>query len=118
MAKVHIQNPFRLFVNADIMILLVINALVNGVMYGMITTISSTFEEAYPYLTETTIGISFLAYGGSMVIGSILNGIILNKEYQKFKAEYGDPAGDAPKDGSIGRVVQDVFPLETVGFPN
>nr|AAZ14930.1 quinidine resistance protein-like protein [Coprinellus disseminatus] len=82
-------NPFRLFLNVDIVILLVINAFTNSVMYGVITTLSTTFESIYPFLTETTIGLCFLAYGGGMIAGSAFTGKVLDREYKSFarKAE-------------------------------
>jgi predicted MFS family arabinose efflux permease len=80
-----LQNPLRLFTNVDILILLGITAIVNSVMYGIITTISTTFEATYPFLTETTIGLCFLAYGGGMMIGSVVHGKVLDREFQKFK---------------------------------
>ncbi|KAF5323321.1 hypothetical protein D9611_005684 [Ephemerocybe angulata] len=103
-------NPFRLFAHVDILLLLGFNAITNSVMYGVITTISTTFEVAYPFLTQTTIGVCFLAYGGGMVAGSGLNGWVLDQEYQRFKRL--SPVGQV--DGSLTRSKSEgeAFPIE------
>ncbi|KAH6916960.1 quinidine resistance protein-like protein [Coprinopsis sp. MPI-PUGE-AT-0042] len=92
-------NPFRLFRNVDIIILLCLNAILNSVLYGVMATLSTALEATYPFLTESTIGVSFLACGGGMTIGSVANGWVLDHEYQKFKR-------------SVGTESRDVFPIE------
>ncbi|TEB38913.1 quinidine resistance protein-like protein [Coprinellus micaceus] len=102
-------NPFRLFLHVDIIILLGINALINGVMYGVITTISTTFERIYSFLTVTTIGLCFLAYGGGMIAGSAITGKVLDREYRRFvrKVEYGGGDSDL-KRTDAGREAMDL----------
>ena len=51
-AKVY-RNPFRLFLQPDILLLLALNAIVNAVFYGLNTSISTLFSAAYPFLNET-----------------------------------------------------------------
>lgn len=80
----HSWNPFRLLVNTDIIVLLVLNAIVCAVFYGFTATISTLFEATYPFLNETTIGLCFLAIGGGMVIGSVVNGRFLDWEYRRI----------------------------------
>ena len=79
------QNPFRLFLNIDVLILLAINAIICSVYYGVIATISTLLESAYPFLNETTIGLCFLAAGGGMILGSSIAGRVLDREYRTFK---------------------------------
>jgi len=103
------RNPFVLFKNLQVVNTLVIAALINGVMYAIIAPISSIFEEVYPFLNQTKIGLCFLAVGCGMLIGSVVTGRILDWEYQKFKQaafkEFGEGA-DLSKIPS--------FPLEKV----
>ena len=103
------RNPFTLFKNLQVVNALVIAALINAVMYAIIAPISSIFEEAYPFLNQTKIGLCFLAVGGGMLIGSVLNGRILDWEYQKFKQA-------ALKEFGEGTDVSKIpsFPLEKV----
>jgi hypothetical protein len=95
--------------HVDIIILLGINALINGVMYGVITTISTTFERIYSFLTVTTIGLCFLAYGGGMIAGSAITGKVLDREYRRFvrKVEHGGGDSDL-KRTDAGREAMDL----------
>jgi hypothetical protein len=79
------RNPFRLFLNPDINLLLIISAITCALFYGVIATISTLFEATYPFLSETTTGFCFLAIGGGMIFGSPINGRILDLEYQRFR---------------------------------
>lgn len=81
------QNPFRLFLNVDVLILLAINAIICSVYYGVIATMSTLLGSAYPFLNETTIGLCFLAAGGGMILGSSISGRVLDREYRAFKAQ-------------------------------
>lgn len=81
------QNPFRLFLNIDVLILLAINAIICSVYYGVIATMSTLLKPAYPFLNETTIGLCFLADGGGMILGSSIAGRVLDREYRTFKAQ-------------------------------
>lgn len=79
-----IQNPFRLLVHVDIIILLSLTALVCAVYYGYTATISTLFVTAYPFLSETEIGLCYLAIGGGMAIGSVCNGKLLDWEFRRL----------------------------------
>ncbi|KAF6766633.1 quinidine resistance protein-like protein [Ephemerocybe angulata] len=91
-------NPFRLFAHVDILLLL-------GFQRD-----NEQRNVAYPFLTQTTIGVCFLAYGGGMVAGSGLNGWVLDQEYQRFKRL--SPVGQV--DGSLTRSKSEgeAFPIE------
>ncbi|KAF8807811.1 MFS general substrate transporter [Phlegmacium glaucopus] len=79
------RNPFRLFLNPDILVLLALNAIVNAVYYSIVASISSLFSTAYPFLSETKIGLCYLAIGGGMMAGSSIMGRVLDWEYQTFR---------------------------------
>ena len=79
------QNPLRLFLYLDVDILLFYNAILYSVFYGVTASISTLFSDTYPFLTETEIGLCFLAIGGGMLFGSWINGTILDREYQRVK---------------------------------
>ncbi|KAG6885262.1 hypothetical protein C0993_003952 [Termitomyces sp. T159_Od127] len=78
------QNPLRLMVHVDIIILLALTGLVCAVYYGYIATISTLFVTAYPFLSETAIGLCYLAVGGGMAIGSICHGKLLDWEFRNY----------------------------------
>jgi predicted MFS family arabinose efflux permease len=79
------RNPFRLFLQPDILLLLAISAIVSAVYYGINTSISSLFLAAYPFLDETTIGLCYLAIGGGMIMASSIMGRVLDWEYLTFR---------------------------------
>lgn len=105
------RNPFRLFLNPDVDILLLIAAISCAIFYGVIATISTSFAKAYPYLTQTTIGLCFLSIGGGMMVGSSVSGRVFDRQYAKYKAKAqakmsADPNADLTREES--------FPLEKV----
>lgn len=111
----HLWNPFRLLVNADIIVLLVLNAIVCAVFYSFTATISTLFEATYPFLNETTIGLCFLAIGGGMAIGSVVNGRFLDWEYRHIaKARQRRPE----KNDTMASTAHnnDHFPIEKVMY--
>ena len=83
-----LANPFRIFLNLDVDAVLLFNGIVNAVFYAVIASISSLFDEVYPFLNTTDIGLCFLAIGGGSVIGSVATGKILDREYQTIKVSY------------------------------
>ena len=107
------RNPFRLYLEPDILLLLSLNAIVNAVFYGINTSTSSLFSAAYPFLNETKIGLCYLAIGGGMIMASSIMGRVLDWEYQTFKKRaetritaLGLTTADITK--------EDFFPLEQV----
>ena len=83
--KMTAKNPFRLFLQPDILLLLAFSAIVSTVFYGINTSISSLFLAAYPFLDETKIGLCYLAIGGGMMMATLLMGRVLDWEYQNFQ---------------------------------
>ena len=109
------RNPFRLFLQVDILLLLAINAIATAVFYGLNTSTSSLFLAAYPFLDESKIGLCYLAIGGGMIVASFIMGRVLDLEYQTFrkKAEMRITALElTTTDVTIGK--EDFFPLEQV----
>ncbi|TFK94393.1 MFS general substrate transporter [Polyporus arcularius HHB13444] len=78
-------NPLLLFLYPDVTITLLFNALVYAEFYAVTATISTLFQPTYPFLTETDTGLCFLAIGGGMMIGGVVNGELLDWEYQRVK---------------------------------
>ncbi|KAF8265758.1 MFS general substrate transporter [Lactarius quietus] len=56
-----LTNPFKMFIYPDVFILLFFNGTYYAVLYGVTASLSISFEETYPYLTQTDIGLCFLA---------------------------------------------------------
>ena len=108
------KNPFRIFLNPSIDVLLSISAITCAVFYGVIASISTLFAHFYPFLTETDIGLCFLAVGIGMAVGSLAMGRILNREYATFKRRTeGRSFEDSSKTGQKVSE-EETFPLELV----
>ena len=103
------KNPLRLLMNADIIVLLILNAIVCAIYYGLIASLSTLFTTAYPFLNETTIGLCYLGIGGGMSIGSWMNGKYLDWEYRRVARKTDSLEGKGEEDmGS--------FPFEQVQY--
>ncbi|KAF9460102.1 major facilitator superfamily domain-containing protein [Collybia nuda] len=103
-------NPFRLLIHFDIIILLGLNAIICAVFYGFTATTSTLFEATYPFLNETTIGLCFLAIGGGMAIGSVVNGRFLDWEYRRITRTRERPEKGGMTMGTMS--CDDSFPIE------
>jgi len=82
------QNPFLLFAQYNITLLLLLNGTSFTIFFGVVTSLSALFEEVYPFLDEFRIGLCFLAIGGGMVFGTGLVGRVLDWRYQVEVREF------------------------------
>ncbi|KAJ7457887.1 MFS general substrate transporter [Mycena latifolia] len=108
-ARKTFQNPLLLLLHVDIALLLLINAVVYSVFYGVTASISTVFHTAYPQLNETELGLCFLAVGGGAVIGSLFCGKVLDWDYQRVRRSMPTTLDQA--DEKAGRT-DDAFPIE------
>lgn len=108
-----IQNPFLLFKQLDIVLLLLFNAVTYSVYYAITTTIAQIFGDRYPFLSESEIGLLFLAIGGGSTIGSIGVGKTLDWEYKHIRRRLEKRArADAEKKDSKALLKEEDFPIE------
>lgn len=115
------QNPLLLFTKYNILLLLILNAMSYSVFFGVVTSLSTLFEEAYPFLDEARIGLCFLGIGGSMALGTTAIGKCLDWRYQVERRQLRErltQSGELEKRLSLEEV-KDVdklpeFPLERV----
>ena len=107
------RNPFRLFLQPDILLLLVLNAIVFAIQYGITASISSLFSAAYPFLNETEIGLCYLATGGGMIMATSIMGRVLDWEYQTFRKR-AESRITALELTTVDITKEDFFPLEQV----
>lgn len=109
------RNPFILLKNVDIVVILLFNGVVCAVYYAVTATISTLFSSAYPFLSETQIGLCFLSIGGGMFAGSLSSGRILDSEFRRFtKRLAAVPEGSDTKESSGRPKYGDDFPIEKV----
>jgi multidrug resistance protein len=81
-------NPFRLLLYPDIALTLAYTGIIYAVNYTIMSTISSSFATTYPFLSETLIGICYLSTGMGMLIGSTVNGKLLDFDYARIKKNH------------------------------
>jgi MFS family permease len=96
------------------LLVLFYNGILYSVFYGVTATISVLFQKSYPFLSETDIGLCYLAIGSGMVFGSLFSGRFLDRDYQAIKKEM---IRKAEEDGEKGIRPEDVtreenFPIE------
>ncbi|KAG2134673.1 major facilitator superfamily domain-containing protein [Suillus cothurnatus] len=105
------HNPFRLFACVDVLNLLVFNSIQYAVFTAILATISSLFKENYPHLTETDIGICYLASGGGLALGAVFCGKLLDWDYRTAKEQL--VHNFTPEKGIPGHIIRDDdFPIE------
>jgi hypothetical protein len=105
------HNPFRLFACVDVLNLLVFNSIQYAVFTAILATISSLFKENYPHLTETDIGICYLASGGGLALGAVFCGKLLDWDYRIAKEQL--VHNFTPEKGIPGHIIRDDdFPIE------
>ncbi|GJJ09750.1 hypothetical protein Clacol_003974 [Clathrus columnatus] len=81
-------NPFKAFQHPSIVLLLLYNGTVYSVFYGVTATLSELFMNAYPSLTESEIGLCFLAVGVGCAVGSYMNGRLLDLDFKRIKRKW------------------------------
>jgi hypothetical protein len=107
-------NPLLMFAYPEVFILLIFNGTYYAVLYGVTASLSVIFEKIYPYLTETDLGLCFLAIGGGMFFGTWISGKLCDAYYRKIRDDLVRQArSNSEKDIDPKAVEQDPsFPIE------
>ncbi|KII93292.1 hypothetical protein PLICRDRAFT_35485 [Plicaturopsis crispa FD-325 SS-3] len=108
------SNPLRLLTYPDLVLLLIFNGIIYAVFYAVTATISTLFKTSYPFLSETSIGLCFLAIGGGMFSGSLATGKLLDRDYQIVRKQMLRKIQDDPEKKLDSQDVtrDDVFEIE------
>lgn len=112
--KIDLLGPLRILCSKQTVFLIGFLAIYYAVWQMSITAISSLFEERYG-LSETQIGLTFIANGAGSIIGTLITGKILNLDYQKVKATFEarvHDGSDGIPESEEDRARQDDFPIE------
>ncbi|KAH9065620.1 major facilitator superfamily domain-containing protein [Lactarius vividus] len=107
-----LTNPFTMLTYPDVFVLLFLNGTFFAVFYGVTASLSTSFEEVYPYLTQTDIGLCFLGIGGGMFIGTVLSGKLMDANYRKIRDNIVPQAQTEPKKAIDPGSLHDSFPIE------
>ncbi|KDN49060.1 hypothetical protein RSAG8_02413, partial [Rhizoctonia solani AG-8 WAC10335] len=100
-------NPlrvFRVFTQPDILLVLVSTGIIYSLFYSVTTTTSPLFLSAYPYLTQSTVGLCFIPYGVGGVLGSVVIGRVLDYDWRKMEQRVIPSAAPNRVEGEENRV--------------
>ncbi|KDQ60452.1 hypothetical protein JAAARDRAFT_174578 [Jaapia argillacea MUCL 33604] len=100
-------NPFLLFLRPEILLPLIYMAIPFAVLNTFTATMASLFGTAYPWLTESEIGLCYLAIGGGMLCGGVFGGRLLDWDYRRIKNEI-----ESEREKNVEGQVDEDFPIE------
>ncbi|EPS29312.1 hypothetical protein PDE_04261 [Penicillium oxalicum 114-2] len=103
---VDLTGPFRILVSRHATPIIIFLAIYYAVWQMSITAMSSLFKDKYE-LSETQIGLTFIANGVGSMVGTLITGKILDVDYRKVKAQF-----EAQYDVEGTSVDENDFPLE------
>jgi multidrug resistance protein len=85
--RVDVTQPLRILFSKQASPIIICLAIHYTVWQMSITAMSTLFLEVY-HLSETQIGVSFLANGMGSILGTLLTGKILDLDYKRVKQDY------------------------------
>ncbi|EIM79911.1 MFS general substrate transporter [Stereum hirsutum FP-91666 SS1] len=102
-------NPLKAFTHPDIVLILLYTGIINAASYSVSASISTLFVTTYPWLSQTDLGLVFLAMGGGMMAGSVAVGRFLDWEYGRVGRALGKKKETDNNEGkeAIGAVSDD-----------
>ncbi|KAH0838000.1 major facilitator superfamily domain-containing protein [Lanmaoa asiatica] len=109
-----LSNPLRILTYLDVMNLLIFNGIVYSIFYAVTATISTLFQSTYPFLNETDTGLCFLAIGGGTIIGGLITGKLMDRDYRELKEKISQESSTDPENPvSVAQAAKDEnFPIE------
>ncbi|QRV94833.1 major facilitator superfamily transporter [Ceratobasidium sp. AG-Ba] len=87
---------FRVFTQPDVLMVLVCTGVIYSLFYSVTTTTAPLFMSVYPYLTQSTVGLCFIAYGVGGAIGTVVMGKILDYDWRKMEQRYAQLEAESP----------------------
>lgn len=105
---VDLTGPFRILVSKHAAPIIMFLAIYYAVWQMSITAMSSLFKQNYG-LSETQIGLTFIANGVGSMVGTLITGKILDLDYRKVKAKF---EAQSDPEGTRRTVEEKDFPLE------
>ena len=114
--QVDLLGPFCILISKHTASIIVFLAIYYAIWQMSITAMSSMFKERYG-LSEVQIGLSFITNGVGSMVGTVVSGQILDKDYRRVKAAYEarstQSAVEFANAASLStRDLEDSFPLE------
>ncbi|KAF5638637.1 major facilitator family transporter [Fusarium sp. NRRL 25303] len=115
--RIDITGPFRILISKQAAPIIVFLAVYYAVWQMSITAMSSLFKDKYG-LTETEIGLTFIANGVGSMVGTLITGKILNMDYRRFKSRHDVRIASGSTENDVEpvntrKMQENDFPLET-----
>ncbi|KAI8959383.1 MFS general substrate transporter [Daldinia sp. FL1419] len=114
---VDVTGPLRILISKHAAPVILFLAIYYAVWQMSITAMSSLFQERYG-LSETQIGLTFIANGVGSMIGTLVTGRILDVDYRRVKAQYeaqvaqSSPEPESNHQTQSAAYAESHFPLE------
>ncbi|KAJ5645980.1 hypothetical protein N7490_002352 [Penicillium lividum] len=108
--SIDITGPFRILIRRHAAPIILFLAVYYAVWQMSITAMSSLFKEKYG-LSETQIGLTFIANGVGSMVGTLITGKILDLDYRRIKAEF-EARSAVNIEVNLGNNADEDFPLE------
>ncbi|KAI0101086.1 MFS general substrate transporter [Daldinia grandis] len=113
---IDITGPLRILISKHAAPIIIFLAIYYAVWQMSITAMSSLFQDCYG-LSETQIGLTFIANGVGSMIGTLVTGKILDTDYRRVKAQYEAQFTQLDPETGNGQTLsttymEDHFPLE------
>jgi hypothetical protein len=97
----------------DIVLLLIFNGTFVAVYFGITASISTLFQDIYPFLNQTQIGLCYLTIGVGSILGSVISGKLLDWDFERVKKMELAKRGVDQKTSTTTEDLRD-FPIEKV----
>jgi hypothetical protein len=94
--KMNFLAPFIYLTEADVFIGLWFNGVVYTIVYCYMTSTTKQFSIHYSFLSELEIGVCFLSMGVGIIVGSFLQGRLLDYNYRIVKKKFIEEHPDKP----------------------
>ncbi|RDW77888.1 MFS general substrate transporter-62 [Coleophoma crateriformis] len=111
--RIDIIGPFRILISKQAAPIIFYLAIYYAVWQMSITAMSSLFSDRYG-LSETQIGLTFIANGMGSMVGTLITGKILDIDYRRLKTKYATPSPES--DIEVGNNIPDSSSTDS-GFP-
>lgn len=109
--RINVLGPFRILFSREALPIILFFAVYFAVWQMGITAMSTLFEKHYG-LSEIQSGLTFIANGAGAMIGTMITGKILDKDYRQVKAKY-EIESNATESAAARDAAYDLhFPLE------
>lgn len=89
--------PIRILLNIEVFIPVLFMSLHYTLWQMTVTAQSSLFKDTYN-LSELQIGLTYLTNGAGCIVGSLTTGMLLDREYQRYKRKYAKKMDQFPLD--------------------